>query len=181
MHGLPCYSLFPSTLSTLSPTLLFPSSTSPCLHSFTPPFWGSCIHALVLPLTAFCAKHLFKFLSVWLPKSLTYLLVYREIRLTDILLSSHLISSQSLNHGGRLGTTDDLATIPFHFYPSSPAHRESPNPIPIHSLMLSSHLFCCLPLFFSCPVPLLIGHRYQPHLQCSETHRAHSKLYSCFI
>ena len=52
-----------------------------------------------------------------------------------------LISSQSLNLGGRRGTTDDVATIPFHPSLSSAALRESLNPIPVHSLMLSSHLF----------------------------------------
>ena len=59
---------------------------------------------------------------------------------------TYLISSQSLKLGGRRGTTDDVATI--HFYPSlsSVALRESTNPIPVHSLMLSSHLFFCLPL-----------------------------------
>ena len=62
---------------------------------------------------------------------------------------THLISSQSLNLGGCRGTTDDVATIPFHPSLSSAALRESPNPIPIHSLMLSSHLFFCLPLLFA--------------------------------
>ena len=62
--------------------------------------------------------------------------------------SSHL-SSQSLNLGGRWGTTDDVATIPFHPSLSSAALRESPNPIPIHSLMLFSHLFFCLPLLLA--------------------------------
>ena len=58
--------------------------------------------------------------------------------------SLHLISSQSLNLGGRRGTT-----IPFHPSLSSAALRESPNPIPFHSLMLSSHLFFCLPLLLA--------------------------------
>ena len=59
---------------------------------------------------------------------------------------AHLISSQSLNLGGRRGTTDDVATISFHHSLSSAALRESPNTIPVHSLMLSPHLFFCLPL-----------------------------------
>ena len=59
----------------------------------------------------------------------------------------HLISS--LNLGGRRCTTDDVATIPFHLSLSSAALRESPNPIPVHSLMLSSHLFFCLPLLLA--------------------------------
>ena len=61
----------------------------------------------------------------------------------------HLISSQSLNLGGRRSTTDDVATIPFHPSLSSAALRESPNPIPDHSLMLSSHLFFCLSLLLA--------------------------------
>ena len=63
-------------------------------------------------------------------------------------LVSHL-SSQSLNLGGRRGTTDDVATIPVHPSLSSAAPRESPNHNPIHSLMLSSHLFFCLPLLLA--------------------------------
>ena len=59
------------------------------------------------------------------------------------------ISSQSLNLGGCRGTTDAVATIPFHPSLSSAALRESPNPIPFHSLMLSSHLFFCLPLLLA--------------------------------
>ena len=58
-------------------------------------------------------------------------------------------SSQSLNLGGHRGTTDDVATIPFHPSLSSAALRESPNPILAHSLMLSSHLFFCLPLLLA--------------------------------
>ena len=60
-----------------------------------------------------------------------------------------VISSQSLNLGGRRDTTDDVATIPFHPSLSSTALRESPNSIPVHSLMLSSHLFFCLPLLLA--------------------------------
>ena len=57
--------------------------------------------------------------------------------------------SQSLNLGGLRGTTEDVATIPFHPSLSSAARMESPNPIPIHFLMLSSHLFICLPLLLA--------------------------------
>ena len=62
----------------------------------------------------------------------------------DVICS--FISSQSLNLDGRWGTTNDVATIPFHLSLSSAALRKSPNSIPVHSLMLSSHLFSCLPL-----------------------------------
>ena len=53
------------------------------------------------------------------------------------LISSHLISSQSLNLGGHRGTTNDVATIPFH--PSLPpvAVRESPNPVRAHESFFS--------------------------------------------
>ena len=61
----------------------------------------------------------------------------------------HFISSQSLNLGGRRGTTDDVAIIPFHPSLSSAALRESPNSIPVHSLMLSSHLFFYVPFFLA--------------------------------
>ena len=63
--------------------------------------------------------------------------------------SNFIISSQSLNLGGRRGTTDNVATIPFRPSLSSAALRESPNPIPVHSLMLSSHLFFCLHLLLA--------------------------------
>ena len=56
------------------------------------------------------------------------------------------LSSQSLNLDSRRGTTDDVAKLPFHISLSSAALRESPNSIPVHSLMLSSHLFVCLSL-----------------------------------
>ena len=49
--------------------------------------------------------------------------------------------------GGRRGTTDELATIPFHLDLFSAALVELAKSIPVHSLILSSHLFFCLPLF----------------------------------
>ena len=52
---------------------------------------------------------------------------------------------------------DDVATIPFHPFLSSAALRESSNPIPVHSLMLSSHLFFWYPLLLAPhPVPCRI-------------------------
>ena len=72
-----------------------------------------------------------------------------KLKLYSLTVYTNLISSsQSLNLGGRRATTDDVATILFHPSLSSVALRESPNPIPVHSLMLSSHLFC-LPLFLA--------------------------------
>ena len=83
-----------------------------------------------------------------------------EVRASDSMAASstfnfmalsqfHLISTQSLYLGGRRGSTDGVATIHFHPSLSSAALRESPNPIPVHSLMLSSHLFFCLPLLLA--------------------------------
>ena len=57
---------------------------------------------------------------------------------------------------GRRGTTDEFATTPFHFVLFSVALAELAKSIPVHSLILSSHLFFRLPLFFLslCPVGL---------------------------
>ena len=57
-------------------------------------------------------------------------------------ISSHL----SLNRENRWGTTDDFATIfSLHFSLFSTAVWDLPNTRPVHSLMLSSHLFRCFP------------------------------------
>ena len=51
----------------------------------------------------------------------------------------------SLNREGRWGTTDNFATSFLHFCLFSTALWDLPNSRPVHSLMLSSHLFLCLP------------------------------------
>ena len=87
-----------------------------------------------------------------------------------------LISSQYLNLGGRRGTTDDVATIPFHPSLSSAALRESPNPIPVHSLMLSSHIFLCLPLLlapFTAPCRIVFDMPEDLEILCTQ--------YSCLV
>ena len=59
--------------------------------------------------------------------------------------------------GGRRGTTDEFATITFHLDLLSAALVELAKSIPVHSLILSSHLFFCLPLFlFPFTVPCRI-------------------------
>ena len=64
-----------------------------------------------------------------------------------IILRASFISSQYLNIDGRRSTTDDVSTIHFPvFLLSSYGLRETPNFIPVHSLMLSSHPIFCLPL-----------------------------------
>ena len=58
---------------------------------------------------------------------------------------------------GRRGTTDEFATIPFHLDLLSAAQVELAKSIPVHSLILSFHLFFCLPLFlFPFTVPCRI-------------------------
>ena len=48
---------------------------------------------------------------------------------------------------GSRGTTDEFATIPFHLDLFSAALVEVAKSIPVHSLILFSNLFFCLPLF----------------------------------
>ena len=52
---------------------------------------------------------------------------------------------QSLNRESRWGTTDDFETSFLHFSPFSTALWYLPNSRPVHSLMLSSHLFLSSP------------------------------------
>ena len=56
---------------------------------------------------------------------------------------------QSLNREGRWGTIDDFAASFLHFSLFSIALRDLPNSRPVHSLMLSSHLFLCPPCLLS--------------------------------
>ena len=51
----------------------------------------------------------------------------------------------SLNHEGLWGTTDDFATSFLHFSLFSTALWDLVNPRPVHSLILSSNFFSCLP------------------------------------
>ena len=63
----------------------------------------------------------------------------------------------SITLEGRRGTTDEFSTIPFHLDLFSAAPVELAKSIPVHSLILSSHLFFCLPLFlFPFTVPCRI-------------------------
>ena len=61
----------------------------------------------------------------------------------------HYHHHQFLNHEGRWGTTDDFATSFLHFPLFSTALWDLSNSRPVHSLMLSSHLFLCLPCLLS--------------------------------
>ena len=66
----------------------------------------------------------------------------------------------SLNREGRLGTTYDFATSFLHFSLFSPALWDLANSRPAHSLLLSSHLFLCLPCLlppFSAPCKMVLA------------------------
>ena len=56
---------------------------------------------------------------------------------------NHRHHHQSLNREGRWGSTDDFATSFLLFSLFSTALWDLPNSRPVHSLMLSSHLFLC--------------------------------------
>ena len=71
-------------------------------------------------------------------------LLWKRQHCTYQIISSHL----SFDHGDRWGTTDDFATSFLHFSLLSTALWDSMNSRPVHSLMLSSYLFLCLP----CPL-----------------------------
>ena len=59
---------------------------------------------------------------------------------------------------GRRGTTDEFATIPFHLGLFQAALVELAKSIPVHSLILSSHRFFCLPLFpFTVPCRIVFA------------------------
>ena len=75
---------------------------------------------------------------------------------------SHLISSHlSLNHKDRWGTTD-FATSVLHFSLFFTALWDLVNSRPVHSLMLSSYLFLCLPRLL--PLSLCLARRFWPDL-----------------
>ena len=67
---------------------------------------------------------------------------------------------QSLNREGHWGTTDDFATSFLHFSLFSTALWDLPNSRPVHSLMLSSHIFLCLPCLlppFTVPCKMVLA------------------------
>ena len=66
----------------------------------------------------------------------------------------------SLNCPDYWGTTDDFTTSFLHFSLFSTALWDSANSRPVHSLMLSSHLFFCLPCLlppFTVPCKMLLA------------------------
>ena len=78
-------------------------------------------------------------------------------RAITVIISSH--HHLSLNRVGSWGTTDDFATSFLHFSLFSTALWDLANSRPVHSLMLSSHLFLCLPRLlppFTVPCKMLL-------------------------
>ena len=57
---------------------------------------------------------------------------------------------------GHRSTTDEFATIPYHLVLFSVALVELTNSILVHSLIVSYHLFLCLPLLFPFTFPCRI-------------------------
>ena len=79
---------------------------------------------------------------------------------TDMGSSHHHHHHQSLTREGRWGTTDDFATSFLHFSLFSTALWDLANSRPVHSLMLSSHLFLCLPCLlppFTVPCKMVLA------------------------
>ena len=77
-----------------------------------------------------------------------YLILWDSTKKRGLQLISDLISHLSFNREGRWGTTDNFATSFLHFPLFSIALIALwglPNSMPVHSLMLSSHLCLCLP------------------------------------
>ena len=72
----------------------------------------------------------------------------------------HYHYHQYLNHEGRWGTKDDFTTSFLHISLFSIALWDLPNSRPVHSLMLSSHFFFCLPCLlppFSVPCKMVLA------------------------
>ena len=71
----------------------------------------------------------------------------------------------SLNHEGGRGTADDFKASFLHFCIYSTALRDLANSRPVLSLMLSSHLFLCLPCLlpsFTVPCKMVLARPNQP-------------------
>ena len=76
----------------------------------------------------------------------------------------------------RRGTTDELATIPFHLDLFSAALVELAKSIPVHYLILSSHLFCLPHFLFPFTVPGMIVFAKPEDLETRQNH-----LSFCFL
>ena len=100
-----------------------------------------CIHLYCLNVVVVVV--VLSLFSLFLHEIVTTLMSLLSLHICDLisLISSHLF----FNREGRWGTTDDFATSFLHVSLFSTALWDLPNSRPVHSLMLSSHLFFCLP------------------------------------
>ena len=76
------------------------------------------------------------------------------------MVNVHHYHHLSLNREGRWGITDDSATSFLHFSLFSTALWDLPNSRPVHSLLLSSHLFLCPPCLlppFTVPCKMVLA------------------------
>lgn len=97
-----------------------------------------------LYLLVYTQSHVILYQHLYLyPQS--HVILYQHLCLL-VYTQSHHHHHQSLNPRCHWGNTVDLTTNSLHLSLFSTALLESPNPMPVHSLMLSSHLFFCLPL-----------------------------------
>ena len=106
--------------------------------------------------------HFFKFCHLFHMKRLylhsNYFMVYFNSKFINLVgYCNSIFLFYPITLEGRRGTTDEFATTPFHLDLFSAALVELAKSIPVHSLILSSHLFFCLPLFlFPFTVPCRI-------------------------
>ena len=95
----------------------------------------------------------------WMHVELIYIRIRAVLR-GIVYTIHHHHHHQSLNHEGRWGTTDDFATSFLHFSLFSTALWDLSNSRLVHSLMLSSHLFLCLPCLlppFTVPCKMVLA------------------------
>ena len=96
-----------------------------------------------------CGRPTLALISALVPQTLSCSVCVEDSRLINA-LSSKLYLFNPIILEGRRDTTDDFVTIPFQLILFSAALVELAKSILVHSLILSSHLFFCLPLFL-CP------------------------------
>ena len=105
------------------------------------------------------------FFSPFLGESVVTYCVSKGLRVVPVQLPSirvihHHHHHLSLNHKGCLGTTDDFTTSFLHYFLFSTAPWDLANSRPVHFLMLSSHLFHCLPCLlppFTVPCKMVLA------------------------
>ena len=96
--------------------------------------------------------------------------VAKKSRKHDKFLPPRIEVDLVIKGDGHRGTTDKFATIPFHLVLLSAALVERANSIPVHSLILLSHLFLCLPLLFPFTAPVGLSLLNQKTLDVTKPH-----------